>query len=145
MSGADIFREVREQKDYQKAIELVPYARFLGITFREDARELLFTLPYNENLIGNTKLPALHGGVLGGFMETAAILHMVWLMDSLTLPKNIDFTIDYILSGRPQDTFAICKVIKQGKNIANVQIEAWQDDRTTPIAIARSHFKIFRD
>jgi len=143
MSHADFFKEVRAQKDYQKAIELVPYAHFLGITFKEMEAGLVFTLPFAEKLIGNPYLPALHGGALGGFMENAAIMHLMWTMDSLTLPKNIDFTIDYILSGRPQDTYAACKVVKQGKRIANVQIEAWQDARTMPIAIARSHFKIF--
>ncbi|MBF0279776.1 MAG: PaaI family thioesterase [SAR324 cluster bacterium] len=144
MSKADFFKEVREQKDYKKAIEMVPYAHFLGITFNETSEGLVFTLPFAEKNIGNPLLPALHGGALGGFMENAAIMHLMWTMDSLALPKNIDFTIDYILSGRPKNTFAICKVIKLGKRIANVQIEAWQDEQNNPIAIARSHFKIFR-
>ena len=142
--GADLFQEVRGAKDYQKAIELIPYAHFLGVTFEEKDEELIFTLPFDEKLIGNPILPALHGGAVGGFMENAAILHLMWTMDSLTLPKNIDFTIDFILSGRPQNTHAACKVVRQGKNIANVQIEAWQENRHTPIAIARSHFKVFR-
>lgn len=144
MSQSDLFKEVREQQNYKKAIELIPYAHFLGIIFNENEEGLLFTLPFSEKNLGNTHLQALHGGALGGFMENAAIMHLMWTMDSLTLPKNIDFTIDYILSGRPQDTYATCKVVKQGKRIANVQIEAWQDNRNTPIAIARSHFKIFR-
>ena len=144
MSQGDFFKEVREQKDYQKAIELVPYAHYLGITFEESNEELLFRLPFAEKNIGNTFLPALHGGAVAGFMENAAIMHLMWTMESLALPKNIDFTIDYILSGRPQDTYATCKVVKQGKRIANVQIEAWQEERNNPIAIARSHFKIFR-
>lgn len=143
MSEIDFFLEVRQQKDYRKAIALVPYAQFLGIRFEENADGLLFTLPFDQSLIGNPMLPALHGGAVAGFMENTAITHLLWTMTSKALPKNIDFTIDYIASARPQDTYASCQVVKQGKRIANVQIEAWQDDRSRPIAIARSHFKVF--
>ena len=146
MSETDFFQEVRQQKDFKKAIALVPYAEFLSIRFEEceaDNNRLVFTLPFDPSLIGNPILPALHGGAVAGFMENAAIIHLMWTMSSRALPKNINFTIDYIASAKPQDTFASCLVIKQGKRIANVQIEAWQDNRTRPIAIARSHFKVF--
>lgn len=143
--GTDLFQEVRVAKDYQKAIELVPYAHFLGVTFEEKDEELIFTLPFDEKLIGNPKLPALHGGAVAGFMENAAIVYLMWTKASVALPKNIDFTIDFILSGRPRETHAACHVVRQGKNIANIQITAWQEQRQTPIAIARSHFKVFRD
>ena len=145
MEAADLYKEVRATKNYDKAIELVPYANLLGIRFEYKAEELLFTLPFAEKNIGNTRIPALHGGVLGSFMVTAATIQLMWFMESLDVPKVIDFNIDYTLSGRPQDTFATCKVAKLGKRIANVQIEAWQDKRDQPIAIARSHFKVFRD
>lgn len=146
MSETDFFQEVRQQKNYKKAITLVPYAEFLGISFEEDEEDnnrLVFTLPFDRSLIGNPILPALHGGAVAGFMENAAITHLMWTMTSRALPKNINFTIDYVASAKPQDTFASCQVVKQGKRIANVQIEAWQDDKNKPIAIARSHFKVF--
>lgn len=143
MSENDFFKEVRENKDYVKAIELVPYAKFLGIRFEETADGLVFTLPFHQDLIGNTHLPAIHGGAIGGLMENSAIMHLLWNMNSMALPKNIDFTIDYILSGRAQDVYAQCQVVKLGRRVANVQIEAWQESRDKPIAIARSHFKLF--
>ena len=143
MSENDFFKEVRENKDYEKAIELVPYAQFLGVRFEETDEGLLFTLPFDQDIIGNTHLPALHGGAIAGFMENAAIMHLMWNMNSMSLPKNIDFTIDYILSGRPQDVYARCQVVKLGRRVANVQIEAWQDSPDKPITIARSHFKLF--
>jgi len=143
MRATDFFQEVRRQKDYKKAIALVPYAEFLDISFAQSNDGLIFTLPFEQSLIGNPMLPALHGGAVAGFMENAAITHLMWTMTSKALPKNIDFTIDYIASAKAQDTYASCQVVKQGKRIANVQIEAWQQDRNKPIAIARSHFKVF--
>ena len=142
MRELDVFKVIREQKKYDQAIEFVPYAKFLGITFKETSSELIFTMPFTADKIGNVHLPAIHGGAIAGFMENAAIMHLMWTTTPLEVPKLIDFTIDYILSGRPQDTYAKCIVKKLGKRIVNLQVEAWQTDRAKPIAIARSHFKL---
>ena len=142
----DFFQTVRDNKDFDKAIEMIPYASFLGVRFseREDG-SLLFRLPFNEKNIGNTALPALHGGVIAGFMENAATISLMWAMESTSMPKVIDFNIDYTLSGRAQETYARCDIVKLGKRIANVQITAWQDDPDKAISVARSHFKLIRD
>ena len=145
MRATEAFKLAREQKAYHQTIELIPYAHFLGITFAETEAGLIFTLPYAQRNIGNPILPALHGGAVAGFMENAAIMHLMWTRASVDVPKNIDFTIDYILPGRPQDTFAICQVARLGRRVANVQIEAWQSNRNSPIAIARSHFKLLTE
>lgn len=142
----DIFSELRVSKDFEKAIEMIPYAKMLGIQFSEDEAGLpIFNLPFSEHNVGNTALPALHGGVVAGFMENAAVIHLMWMMDSPIMPKIIDFNIDYTLSGRAQETYARCEVVKLGKRIANVQIKAWQDDPDKIIAVARSHFKLIRE
>lgn len=146
ITSKDIFKEVRESKDFDKAIGMIPYAKYLGVKFSEkEDGSLLFHLPFHEKNIGNTALPALHGGVVAGFMENAAVISLMWAMDSTSMPKIIDFNIDYTLSGRAQDTYARCDIVKLGKRIANVQITAWQDDPDRAIAVARSHFKLIRE
>ncbi len=140
MRELDVFNIFRNQKAYAKAIEFVPYANYLGVSFQEHNGELVFRLPFSERLIGNPLLPALHGGALAGFMENAAMMHLLWETSPINTPKNIDFTIDFIRSGKPQDSFAVCSITKLGSRVANLQIEAWQSNRKSPIAIARSHF-----
>ena len=131
----DIFADLRVSKDFDKAIEMIPYAKMLGIQFSEDEAGLpIFNLPFSDHNVGNTALPALHGGVVAGFMENAAVIHLMWMMDSPIMPKIIDFNVDYTLSGRAQETYARCEVVKLGKRIANVQIKAWQDDPDKIIA-----------
>ena len=142
MRELDLFKVLRDQKKYDQAIDFVPYAKYLGITFKETSNGLIFTLPFSADKIGSPYIPAIHGGVIGGFMENAAIMHLMWTTIPLGIPKNIDFTIDYISPGRPQDSYARCSVKKIGKRIANLQVEAWQSDKDSPIAIARSHFKL---
>ena len=61
---------VRATKDYARLAEYSPYAQLLGIRFSEEQDgRLLFQLDYHPENIGNSRLPALHGGVIAAFME----------------------------------------------------------------------------
>ncbi|MBU4280713.1 MAG: hypothetical protein KKG11_09810 [Gammaproteobacteria bacterium] len=48
----------------------IPYARHLGVRVAEfsEAGAVVFHLPFEERLVGNVTLPALHGGVIAAFM-----------------------------------------------------------------------------
>ena len=93
-----------------------------------------------EDLIGNPRLPALHGGVIAGFAETAALLHLIRLLPRTKRPKSIDFAIDYLRTGRPEETFAQCEVVRIGSRVALVQVRCWQRAPDYPIAVTRGHF-----
>jgi len=41
-----------------------------------------------------------------------------------------------------KDTYARALVYKQGKRVANVRIQAWQDDENRPVACGHAHFLI---
>ena len=58
------------------------------------------------------------------------------------LPKIVTITIDYLRSGRPLDTFAKASITRQGRRVVNVTAEAWQEDRTRPIARGNAIFLI---
>ncbi|HET6789239.1 MAG TPA: hotdog domain-containing protein [Aquabacterium sp.] len=125
---------------------LSPYVDFLAVerhTLPEPTAsdEMLFKLPFNPGLIGNPVLPALHGGVIAGFAETAAVLHLVYSngLQRDTTPRGVDFAIDYLRSAKPIDTWARCTTVRQGSRVALVQVHVWQDDPTRPIVSARSH------
>jgi acyl-coenzyme A thioesterase PaaI-like protein len=114
-------------------------------------------LPYDEKLIGNPTLPALHGGVTAAFLEVTALIELSWasLWDDLEsgridpvavaagrlppLPKTIDFTVDYLRAGLPRDCYARAKVNRSGRRYASVQVEAWQDNRARPFALGSVH------
>jgi acyl-coenzyme A thioesterase PaaI-like protein len=63
----------------------------------------------------------------------------------VVLPKTINITIDYLRSGRTVDTFARGVITRHGRRVANVRVEAWQDDPERPIAIAYAHFLIMSE
>lgn len=138
----DQVRQAREQDSYETLFELIPYARLIGIECSRQDDELLFLLPANKDNIGNPLLPALHGGVIAGFMELAAAMHLLVATGSGSIPKIIDFSVDYLRAGYFRDTYAQCQVWRQGRRVANVAVTAWQSTSAEPIATARAHFKI---
>ena len=134
--------EARSTKDYSRLTELIPYARKIGMKCQSLGDDALFILPANDENIGNPVLPAIHGGVIGGFMEMSAAMHLMLFMDEQKVPKVIDFSLDYLRSAKIKDTYVECRVVRQGSRIANVLITAWQSKRETPIAMARVHFRL---
>lgn len=141
MSALELARRVaREQQDGTPLVRLVPYAAFLGVQIQWTDSGPRIHLPYRESLIGNRKLPALHGGVTAAFMENAALLHLLLQLDETRVPKSINFAIDYLLPGRAQDCWAECEVSRAGLRVAQTQIRCWQQSRSEPIALARAHF-----
>lgn len=99
-------------------------------------------LPFEWHLIGNPVLPALHGGVIGSLLETAAIAQVIFEMRTPQVPRPVDITIDYLRSGRAVDSFARARIAKQGRRVINVHAEMWQEDETKPIAALRGHMLI---
>ena len=151
---------VKERRDRALAALAgnVPYVRFLGIDFERMGDELTATLHFDEKLVGNPLLPALHGGVTAAFPETTAVLELGWQRlwediesgrvdaEALTpetmprLPKTIDFTVDYLRTGLPRDAYARARVNRSGRRYASVHVEAWQDNRNRLYAQATGHF-----
>ncbi len=137
----DVIGRCREENNFDLLVEAIPYAHLLGMRCQvEQGGELMFLLPAKQENIGNPTLPALHGGAIGGFMEHAAIVHLLATMGPPRMPKTIDLSIDYLRAGHYRDCWASCTVTRQGRRVANVMISCWQEDRKEPIAHARAHF-----
>jgi acyl-coenzyme A thioesterase PaaI-like protein len=139
-----IKRAIAEGKkpDLQALVDAIPYCRFLGIEVDRKGTELTTILRFSQKLIGNPVLPALHGGVVGAFLETTAVIQLMLEVETEDLPKPVDISIDYLRSGKPVDTYARAIITKHGRRVCNVRAEAWQDEHTRPIAALHGHFLI---
>ena len=74
-------------------VNQVPYIEFLGVTFDRHGDDLTATMRFHEDLIGNSTLPALHGGATAAFLEVTAIVGLAWnsLWDDIETKKlNIE-------------------------------------------------------
>lgn len=119
-----------------------PYADFLGLIETQAGQELTVTMPFQDRLIGNPVLPALHGGTTAALMEHAAIAQVALLFPRDRQPRPINVTISYLRSGKPLDTHARATIRKAGRRVAHVVCEAWQEDPASPIAELHAHFLV---
>ena len=151
---------VKERRDgaLRAMLAGIPYVRFMGVQFDRRGDELTGVLPFDEKLIGNPWIPAIHGGVTASFLEITAIITLSWVSmwediesgaidvqqirdgNLPRLPRTIDFTVDYLRSGLPRDAYARARVSRAGRRYASVHVEGWQDNRERLFAQATGHF-----
>jgi len=125
-----------------RLLEAVPYCRHLGISGELQDVRVRLTMPFAPHLVGNPMLPALHGGVIGSLLESAAIAQVMFDLGPGSKPRPVDITVDYLRSGRAVTSYAQARIAKQGRRVVNVHAEMWQEDETKPIAALRGHFLI---
>ncbi|MDP6830136.1 MAG: PaaI family thioesterase [Alphaproteobacteria bacterium] len=142
MSISEGISAARRSGDLQPLIEAVPYFRWLGLRVDREGDELITVMPFQDMLIGNPLLPALHGGTTGALLESAAMISLIGAMDTPRLPKIINITIEYLRPGGAADSYATGIVTKRGRRVANVRAQAWQKDRGKLFATASTHFLI---
>ena len=121
-----------------KPVRAEPVRARLGIRLGEDGT---LVMPFSPKIIGNPILPAIHGGMTGAFLETTAIIGVTREL-GVSPPKPIGLTINYLRSGRALDSYASVSIVKQGRRVVAFEAQAWQDDRTKPIASAFGHFML---
>ena len=151
---------VKQRRDaaLRARVDGVPYIQYLGVRIDRRGDELTAVLPFDEKLIGNPMLPALHGGVTAAFLEVTAVITLSWsyLWEDIEsgaldfelpqgpalprLPKTVDFSIDYLRSGLPRDAYARARINRSGRRYASVHVEGWQDNRDRLFAQGTGHF-----
>lgn len=130
----------RQANNPQMILDLIPYSSFIGTQAKVENESVIYWLERRASNIGNPSLPAIHGGVIGGFLELSAAIEILYVLDVNAVPKVVDFSLDYLRPGRYKTIYANCTVLRQGKKLVNVSATAWQDDSEKPIATARCHF-----
>ncbi len=117
---------------------LTPYARSLGIELSEwEDGVPVMQVEFVEAVEGRPE--HFHGGATGGLLETAgyaALRAELAERERDAVLKPINITVQYLSAGKSQASFAKGRVTKLGRRSANLTVEAWQDDRTRPIATA---------
>jgi len=134
--------EAKAARNWDAVTLLIPYFTYLGVEVQESDDEFIYKLPKNEKFIGNPTLPAIHGGVVGAFLESTALVHLLLTQEVTQLPKIITFTVDYLRSAKVEDCFAEAIITKPGRRVANMRVRAWQKDHNKPVATANANFLV---
>ncbi len=133
-------RDSGRGQDMAAVLEQIPYANFLGVEVQQQGNEVITMLPFREHLIGNERLPAIHGGVIGALLEVTSVLQLLFETSCQRLPKTVDVNFDYLRSGRAVTTYGRAIVNRQGRRVANVRSELWQEEREKPIALSQGNY-----
>ena len=133
---------IYDEKLTLRTYEQIPYAQFIGLRLGYDRslKQILFHLPFKEMLIGNTLVPAIHGGLTGGFMESCAATFLQLHAQLDKPPKTVDFSLDYLRFAKAADLYADCSLTRKGSRISHVIVRAWQKSPDYPVALGRVHF-----
>ncbi|MFN3425289.1 MAG: PaaI family thioesterase [Novosphingobium meiothermophilum] len=126
------------------AERLPPYARSMGMRIDGmlDGAPLL-AMSRTDRATGRPGY--LHGGAIAGLLEIAAIMALHAELgdeDARVRIKPVNISVEYLRGGLTVETFARGEVIRAGRRIANVRAEAWQSDRTKPLASCWMNFLI---
>lgn len=117
---------------------LTPYARSLGIAVEcWEGETPVLCVSFDESVEGRPE--HYHGGATGGLLETAgyaALRAELARRGREAVLKPINITVQYLAAGKSRTSFAAARITKLGRRSANITVEAWQDDRTRPIATA---------
>ena len=112
----------------------------MGLQVDQQGDEVITVLPFAEHLVGNSRLPAMHGGAVGAMLEMTATLQLLYDTACERLPKTIDVSFDYLRSVRALTTYGRAIVTRQGRRVASVRCELWQEHRGRPVAASHGHF-----
>lgn len=118
---------------------LPAYARSLGVamTGGDEGGMPVLTVAFGPMVEGRPQ--HFHGGATAGLLEAAGYAALrTALIASGRDPqlKPINITVQYLAAGKSQASFAVGRITRLGRRNANVAVEAWQSDRTRPIAAA---------
>ncbi|MDE2561881.1 MAG: PaaI family thioesterase [Sphingomonadales bacterium] len=131
-----------EESTARIAATLPPYARTMGMEIDrfEDGIPVL-AYDFDKRVQGRPGF--LHGGALGGLLEMAAHAALHAALDEkgwVVHFKPVNISIEYLRGGTPQRTYALGRIIRAGRRVANVRVDGWQADRDKPVASAWMNF-----
>lgn len=103
----------------QLAEEWIPFNKYVGIqALSIDEGNIVFEVPFREELIGDPLKRAIHGGVISMLADTAGGF-AVWtaLKDERARVSTIDLRIDYLLPGKQEPIRAHATLVRAGKTV----------------------------
>jgi uncharacterized protein (TIGR00369 family) len=117
----------------QLSEEWIPFNKLLGVrALRVDPGDILFEIPFRDELIGDPIRRALHGGVISMLADTAGGL-AVWstLTDPRSRVSTIDLRIDYLTPGKPEDLQAHATLVRAGKTVGVSDVRLYHPQSPT--------------
>ena len=122
----------------------VPFNRLLGIRGESvGPGRAVLVLPVHEKLVGDTRRPALHGGVLSTLIDTAGGLAAWSVLGDGESVSTVDMRVDFLEPAGLSGTLrAEAELVRKGNRVCHVRVSVRQGDAL--VAEGRGVFNIHR-
>jgi uncharacterized protein (TIGR00369 family) len=108
--------------------ETVPFNRLLGMRGESVSEgRCVLRLPVRDELVGDPRRPAIHGGVISSLIDTAGGV-AAWsaLGDDETV-STVDLSVDFLeAAGLDGDLRASAELLRKGNRVCHVRISVTQ-------------------
>ena len=124
--------------------EHVPFNRLLGIRGErvEKGRGVLL-LPVRPEFVGDSRRPALHGGVLSALIDTAGGVAAWSALAPGESVSTVDLRVDYLEpAGLGEPLRAEAELVRKGNRVCHVRVAVTQGQRL--VAEGRAVYNIHR-
>jgi uncharacterized protein (TIGR00369 family) len=119
----------------------LPYHRANGIEILEATDEGARTRwPYDDSLVGNPEVGAVHGGVISALADLTGATPFVGTLGRYT--PTIDLRVDYLAHAGPADLHGTATVRRRGTSVGVADVTVESDGE--PCAKARGVYKLDR-
>jgi len=129
----------------QLAEEWIPFNKYIGIrALRIERGDILFEVPFRDELIGDPMKRALHGGVISMVADTAGGF-AVWsaLEDDRSRISTIDLRVDYLLPGKQEALRAHATLVRAGKAVGVADVRMYHpSNEASTIATGKGVYAI---
>ena len=127
-------------------IEAIPFSRALDMRLDEIGDGVaVISMPWSAALVGDPASGVIHGGAVSALMDTCGGAAVMSHPQALAVTSTIDLRIDYMRAAAPgQRITARAECYHVTRSVAFVRAEAWDDDRTRPVAAATGAFTVER-
>ncbi|MEO6954035.1 MAG: hotdog fold thioesterase [Polyangia bacterium] len=135
------------------AMEAIPFHRWLGLRIASGSVDGAHTegythavLPFRDELVGDPRRPALHGGILAAVLDACGGF-AVWSACDLAEDRvsTIDMRIDYLKHAGPEPLVAEAHLVRLGNRVGVVDMRCWQASAPdTLVATAKGVYNVRR-
>lgn len=139
---------MRADKDFFKNVieNLVPLHRYLGIQLLDIGPGFAkLLLPYKDDLVGDPRAMAMHGGMIATLMDSAGgAAAMTTLVSPEDKISTIDMRVDYLRPAIGADIIAEGKIARSGNRIVVTSMVAYLKDKEELVAEGKAVYNVRR-
>ena len=124
--------------------ELVPFNRLLGMRGESVSEgSCVLRLPVRDELVGDPRRPAIHGGVLSSLIDTAGGVAAWSTLNDDESVSTVDLSVDFLeAAGLEGDLRASAVLLRKGNRVCHVRVTVTQGE--VLVAEGRGVYNIHR-